>query len=111
MKRGRGFGTRRRPEDMHVCLINMPIEYYSPVSGGAISTIMMHTARELLERGHRVSVLTPVNADPVYGIGKVIPPWMRRSATIFTFSSAAYRRCGSGWDGGTGRTLNITLVR
>ena len=51
----------------------MPIEYYSPVSGGAISTIIMQTATELLARGHRVTVLTPLNADPVYAVGDVRP--------------------------------------
>lgn len=51
----------------------MPIEYYSPVSGGAISTIIMQTASELLARGHEVTVLTPTNADPVYSVGAVVP--------------------------------------
>jgi glycosyltransferase involved in cell wall biosynthesis len=51
----------------------MPIEYYSPVSGGAIATIIMHTATELIKRGHDVVVLTPTNGDPLYDIGKVIP--------------------------------------
>jgi glycosyltransferase involved in cell wall biosynthesis len=60
---------------MHFCFVNMPIEYYSPVSGGAISTIIMSTARELLARDHRVSVLTIVNDDghETYAIGDVIP--------------------------------------
>jgi len=58
---------------MHICFANMPIEYYSPISGGAISTIMMSTARELLRRGHRVSILTMVNNDEVYQVGEVIP--------------------------------------
>jgi glycosyltransferase involved in cell wall biosynthesis len=51
----------------------MPIEYYSPTSGGAISTIIMSTARELLARGHRVTVLTIVNKDETYDVGEVIP--------------------------------------
>lgn len=50
----------------------MPIEYYSPVSGGAISTIIMQTAAELLDRGHQVTVLTPTNPDPIYTVGTVI---------------------------------------
>ena len=58
---------------MNICFLNMPIEYYSPVSGGAISTIIMQTATELLARGHGVSVLTPTNADPVYAVGEVVP--------------------------------------
>ncbi len=58
---------------MHFCFVNMPIEYYSPTSGGAISTIIMSTARELLARGHRVTVLTIVNKDETYDVGEVIP--------------------------------------
>jgi len=51
----------------------MPIEYYSPVSGGAISTIIMSTTRELLGRGHKVSVLTMVGEDETYDVGEVVP--------------------------------------
>ena len=58
---------------MHVCFLNMPIEYYSPTSGGAIATIIKETAKELLERGHQVTVLTPTNADPLYPIGEIVP--------------------------------------
>ncbi len=58
---------------MHVCFLNMPIEYYSPVSGGAIATIIKETAKELLARGHKVTVLTPTNGDPIYPIGEVVP--------------------------------------
>jgi glycosyltransferase involved in cell wall biosynthesis len=58
---------------MHFCFVNMPIEYYSPTSGGAISTIIMSTARELLARGHKVSVLTIVNNDETYAVGDVVP--------------------------------------
>ena len=58
---------------MNICFLNMPIEYYSPVSGGAISTIIMQTATEMLARGHRVTVLTPLNADPIYAVGDVRP--------------------------------------
>ncbi len=58
---------------MHACFINMPIEYYSPVSGGAVATALMQTARALIDRGHRVSVLTPVNGDETYHVGEVLP--------------------------------------
>ena len=51
----------------------MPIEYYSPVSGGAIATIIMQTTRELIAKGHQVTVLTPMNGDPVYHVGRVVP--------------------------------------
>ena len=63
---------------MNICFLNMPIEYYSPVSGGAISTIIMQTATELLARGHQVTVLTPTNADPIYSVGAVVPIAARR---------------------------------
>lgn len=58
---------------MHICFLNMPIEYYSPVSGGAIATIIKETAGELLRRGHKVTVLTPMNDDPLYQVGTVVP--------------------------------------
>lgn len=58
---------------MNICFLNMPIEYYSPVSGGAISTIIMQTATELLARGHQVTILTPLNTDPIYTVGDVRP--------------------------------------
>jgi glycosyltransferase involved in cell wall biosynthesis len=57
---------------MHFCFVNMPIEYYSPTSGGAIATIIMSTARELIARGHRVTVLTAINKDETYKDGEVI---------------------------------------
>ena len=58
---------------MHVCFVNMPIEFYSPVSGGAISTIMMQAAKGLLRRGHEVMVLTPVDSNETYPVGRVVP--------------------------------------
>ena len=58
---------------MHVCFLNMPIEYYSPVSGGAVATIIMQTARQMLERGYKVTVLTVTNDDPRYPVGEIVP--------------------------------------
>ncbi len=59
---------------MHICFLNTPTEYYSPVSGGAIATIIMQVSRQLIARGHRVSVLTNTNEDPVYrDAGQVVP--------------------------------------
>jgi glycosyltransferase involved in cell wall biosynthesis len=69
---GRLMETKEPIGVKHFCFVNMPIEYYSPVSGGAISTIIMSTARELLERGHRVSVLTIKGPDEQYDIGTVV---------------------------------------
>jgi len=58
---------------MRICYLNMPIENYSPISGGAVSTVMMNQARELLLRGHEVFVLTRRCADPVYDVGRIVP--------------------------------------
>jgi glycosyltransferase involved in cell wall biosynthesis len=66
-------GSRRlsRKQPMRIAMVNMPIEFYSPVSGGAISTIIMNSARELMARGCSVDVFTPVNDDPMYSVGEV----------------------------------------
>ena len=58
---------------MHICFLNMPIEYYSPISGGAVATVIMEYSRELLARGHDVTILTPVDEHESYGVGTVIP--------------------------------------
>lgn len=48
------------------------IEYYSPVSGGAIATVNMELARELVKLGHHVTVITPYRGDSLYEIGTVV---------------------------------------
>lgn len=58
---------------MNICFVNMPIEFYSPVSGGAIATIIMETAVELERRGHHLSVLTVIDGNPTYDVGDVVP--------------------------------------
>jgi glycosyltransferase involved in cell wall biosynthesis len=58
---------------VHFSFVNMSMEYYSPQSGGAIATVIMNVSRELLARGHEVTVLTRVNDDPVYDVGSVVP--------------------------------------
>jgi glycosyltransferase involved in cell wall biosynthesis len=58
---------------MHICFLNMPIEYYSPQTGGAIATIYMNQAKLLLARGHRVTVLTRMSEAPIYNVGDVVP--------------------------------------
>lgn len=50
----------------------MPIEFYSPVSGGAIATVIMQATRGLLGSGNSVSVLTTIDANPTYSFGTVI---------------------------------------
>lgn len=57
---------------MHICFVNMPIEFYSPVSGGAVSTVMMNYARCLEERGHQITVLSLTDGGAVYPVGEVV---------------------------------------
>ena len=56
---------------MNFCLINLPIEYYSPVSGGAVATVTMELAAELIRKGHNVSVVTPRDLNETYAVGNV----------------------------------------
>jgi len=85
---------------MNFCFLNMPIEYYSPVSGGAIATVIMQTARTLLERGHHVHVLTITNGDEIYPVGQVTPIEARRREDLprlLRYLSAIRRRLHR-WD-------------
>ena len=50
----------------------MPIEFYSPISGGAIATVIMQIGRKFLTADHRVSVLTTIDKNPTYSIGTII---------------------------------------
>ncbi len=50
-----------------------PIEYYSPVSGGAVATVTASVAEELELLNHEVYVLSPEDAQPVYPAGRVHP--------------------------------------
>lgn len=58
---------------MHICILNMPAEYYSPVCGGAVATVIRETTQALLAREHEVAVVTIVNQDPTYQVGRVLP--------------------------------------
>lgn len=57
---------------MQICFVNMPIEFYSPVSGGAIATVIMQMARELAGFGHKVTVLTTLDANRPYSEGSIV---------------------------------------
>jgi glycosyltransferase involved in cell wall biosynthesis len=72
-------------DGMNVCFINMPIEYYSPASGGAVSTVIMEMATQLIEHGHAVSVITPRDTNGLYEVGEVHTFEMptREEATLF----------------------------
>ena len=60
----------------------MPIEFYSPVSGGAIATVIMQTARSLIASGHHVSVLTTLDGNPTYPFGNIVPIEHRVAANL-----------------------------
>jgi glycosyltransferase involved in cell wall biosynthesis len=85
---------------MHFCFLNMPIEYYSPVSGGAISTIMMQHAKHYAAAGHRVTILTCVNNDEVYQVGDVvqIQSPRRENLTLAQRALSKVRRKVDRWD-------------
>ncbi len=62
---------------MRICFVLPVIEYFSPVSGGAVATVTRHLARELEQLGHEVSVVTPDDAQPLYADGRVFPVHMQ----------------------------------
>lgn len=57
---------------MRICFLLPPIEYYSPISGGAIATIAMQSAQHLIARGHTVDILTVRTDDEVYPVGNIV---------------------------------------
>jgi len=94
------FGAEPKSRPLHICFLNMQIEYYSPVSGGAIATVIMNFARSLLARGCRVSVLTIVNKDPVYPAGNVVPlrHGCRENLSFIQRRISGMRGRLNGWD-------------
>jgi glycosyltransferase involved in cell wall biosynthesis len=85
---------------MHVCFLNTPAEYYSPISGGAIATIIMQVSRQLIARGHRVSIVTIVNDDPPYGVGEIVPISVpvRKDLSFLKRRISSLRRAVNEWD-------------
>lgn len=55
-----------------VCFVNMPIEYYSPTSGGAIATIIREVTTALQASGHDVRVLSRTDGGPVHAAGRFV---------------------------------------
>ena len=97
---GKAEGIGSSDMGNHLCFVNMPIEYYSPVSGGAIATVIMSSGKELIARGHKVSVLTMVNGDETYGTGEVIPIEVRgrKDLSFPQRRLSSIRRYFGGWD-------------
>ncbi len=67
---------------LNICELNLPIEYYSPISGGAVSTVIMQRAKHLIAMGHQVSIVAVDNGDPMYDVGRVIPITMPRRDSL-----------------------------
>lgn len=88
---------RRR---LHICQLNTPTEYYSPISGGAIATDIMEQTHVLQERGHRVTVMTIYNQDPLHAAGQVVPIESKVSEEFGYFRRKwSNLRCKlAGWD-------------
>lgn len=85
---------------MHICYLNMPIEHYSPASGGAVATVIMQQAKQLLARGHRVSVLSLTGPEAPYGVGEVVPIWAACKEDLNVLQRVVSRLRGAraGWD-------------
>ncbi len=85
---------------MHFCFLNPSNEFYSPVSGGAIATIIMEHARFFLSEGHRATILTPRNDDPVYAVGDVVQVRVasRDSLSVPQRALSRIRRSRGRWD-------------
>jgi len=70
----------------------MPQEYYSPRSGGAVSTVTMESAAQLIKRGHDVSVVTARDENELYSVGEVHPFEMpRREGSSLWRRQLSYR--------------------
>ena len=63
---------------MRFVFINMPIEFYSPTSGGAIATIIAMTTKNLLAMGHEVKILSILDDNVPYSLGSLIELKVRR---------------------------------
>lgn len=95
---------------MRLCFILLPIEFYSPVSGGAIATVTKNVVRELETDGHEVSVIAPEDAQPVYEQGAVSVVRVKSEGLIkkvYSHLEARMNRWdhlgeGSYWEGVTG---------
>lgn len=85
---------------MHICFLNPPEEYYSPISGGAISTIIMEVSRCLITRGHKVSVITKLNEDETYRSGEIVPINIpsRRDLSLVQRCISSFRRRINHWN-------------
>ncbi len=84
----------------HLCILNPPTEFYSPVNGGAVATVSMQLAKEELRRGRRVTVLTRRDGNPSYTVGDVLAVDVRERHELSLPARAVskVRRKLHGWD-------------
>ena len=57
---------------MNLAFLNMPIEFYSGVSGGAISTIICNVAKHLHKQPDNVTVISRLGSYPKYPYGSFV---------------------------------------
>ncbi len=58
---------------MRFSFISLPIEFYSPITGGAIATIIHEVATELEKDGHEVQVFSANNSEEWFSAGQITP--------------------------------------
>lgn len=85
---------------MRIIHLVPPAEYYSPISGGAVATVVMEHARELGLRGHEVTVLTPNSPDKNYDVGQVVrlDTRVRSDLGLIRRVLSLLRRRMNGWE-------------
>jgi len=86
---------------MHFCFLMPQLEYYSPVSGGAIATVTANVSRELLKNSHRVDVVTSECCEPLYGDGTVHEVKARSAGAVSEVAAHLEARL-RGWDSPNG---------
>jgi glycosyltransferase involved in cell wall biosynthesis len=85
---------------MRISILTPPNEHYSPVSGGAVATVVMEQSKVLVARGHDLTILAASNSDPVYTIGHVVPlrSTRREALSIIQRRWAKLFEVIHGWD-------------
>ena len=85
---------------MSIAFFNPPIEFYSPVSGGAIATVIAEVTRVLENQGEKVTVLTRADGNDAYPYGEVIRlgPCGREDLNFIQRRMSYWRSRSQDWD-------------
>jgi len=85
---------------MHIVQLNPVGEIYSPMCGGAISTVILQQTRHLLRRGHDVTVLSVADGQELYSQGRVLRlgPVDRHHLSFARRRWSGLKRRLHGWD-------------